>query len=137
MAARIYSDLTAWQLADGFKKEVFRLVSASPGARSDPRSRSQLLEAARVVDEDIAEGFLRRSPRDFARFLGFAKGSLAEAELRLRDGISEGHFVADDCREAFQLAKRATVALARLQASQVRYANSHRHGLPRSRGRRT
>jgi four helix bundle protein len=123
-----YRDLAAWQLAAAFKEELFRVQCASDRAQRDLRYRSQLLEAGSVVDKDIAEGFLRRSPRDFARFLGFALGSLAEAEERLRDGIALGYFTSAECEGCLNLAKRATVAIARLRASQYRYAESHRRG---------
>lgn len=135
MGAKVYSDLMAWQLADGFKREVMGLVRDRPRVQEDLRYRSQLLEAACVVDKDVAEGFLRRSPRDFARFLRFAHGSLAEAELRLRDGIILGYFSPAECAEAFRFAKRATVAITRLRDSQLRFAESPTAS-PRGRRRR-
>jgi four helix bundle protein len=129
MGARTYAELTAWQLAEQFKREVFRLQATSASAGRDLRYRSQLLEAAAVVEKDVAEGFLRASPGDFARFLGFALGSLAEAELRLRDGVLLGYFTDAACAESLQLAKRTSVALSRLRLSQ--FAAARRPARPR------
>jgi four helix bundle protein len=83
-------------------------VQSSPAARTDLRYRSQILEAARAVAKNIAEGFMRRSPLQFASFLDYAVASLAEAEDRLRDGIEEGYFSAQTSEPALVLAKRCT-----------------------------
>jgi four helix bundle protein len=130
---RRYQDFAAWQLAEGFKQEVFRLVRASPDALRDFRFRDQLRNAAGGISKHITEGYLRFSPLDFARFLDYALGSLGEAERRLGDGVELGYFAEVDCREAFRYARRSTVAIGRLKASQIRYAEGLRK---RDRGRR-
>ena len=120
VAVRHFRDLIAWQLADAFKNEVFRLVRQSPQAGKDLRYRDQLVNAASAVSKDVVEGFLRRSPADFRRFLDYALGSLAEAELRVEDGIGLGYFAAEDCQTALRYAKRCLVAMIRLKQSQLR-----------------
>jgi four helix bundle protein len=85
-----------------------------------------LVSAASAVSKDIAEGFLRHSAGDFARFLAFALGSLAEAEGRLEDGVELGYFPREHCAEAFRFARRAAVAMTRLKVSQQRYARQMR-----------
>ena len=115
-------DFAAWQLADGFKREVFRLVRQSRDASRDFKYRDQLRDAAAGITKHITEGYLRFSPLDFARFLDYALGSTGEAERRLRDGIELGYFPDADCREAFRFAKRCFVATLRLKQSQLRYA---------------
>ena len=107
-------DFAAWQLAEAFKKELFRLVRGSPEAFRDFRYRDQLRNAAGGISKHITEGFLRFSPLDFARFLDYALGSLGEAERRLRDGIELEYFAREDCCAAFQLAKRCSVATRKL-----------------------
>jgi len=126
MVARRYQDLIAFQTGTTFKRTLFRLVLASPGARSDLKFRSQILEAARSVPANIAEGFRRYSPGDFARFLDFSLASLAEAEERLADGIDLAYFRKDDCAEAFVLAKRCLTASIRLKHTQLRYLQERR-----------
>jgi four helix bundle protein len=121
MGVRRYDELIAWQLADAFKTEVFTLVKHSPSAGTDYRYRSQLMESSSAVSKDIAEGFLRYSAGDFARFLAFALGSLGEADRRLADGVELGHFTGEQCAEAFRFARRASVAITRLRQSQLSY----------------
>jgi four helix bundle protein len=121
MAVRRYQDLIAWQTADAFKSCVFQIVMRSAEARNDHRFRSQILESARSVPANIAEGFRRFSPREFARFLDYSLGSLAEAECRLADGTELGYFSAVECEEAFKLARRCLTASVRLKRSQQRF----------------
>jgi len=124
MAVRSYRDLIAWQLADRFKKEVFRLLRESPDAWNDLRFRNQLLDAATSVTSNLAEGFLRYSPGEFRKFIDYGLGSLAEAEGRLDDGIELRYFRADACAQAFLLARRCLTASIRLKQSQQRFMRS-------------
>jgi len=126
VGVRRYSELIAWQLAEAFKTEVFGLVKRSASAGADYRYCSQLVESSSAVSKDIAEGFLRYSAGDFARFLAYALGSLGEADRRLADGIELGHFSSAQCAEAFRFARRAAVAITRLRQSQLRYAANQR-----------
>ncbi len=126
MLVRRYKDLFAWQLGEGFKREVFRLVKASPEACRDLRYRGQLLDSASAVPKDLAEGFTRHSPAEMMRFIDYALGSLAEAKDRLADGVELDYFAGPDCEEAFRFAKRCTVASLRLKASQRDYLDRQR-----------
>ena len=118
---RRYQDLDTWKLTEAFKDEIHRIVLGSPEARHDLRYRGQILDAANRPSSDVAEGFMRFSPGDFARFLDYAVGSVAETERRLHDGIKVQYFPESRCREAFQLARRCTAAIISLKRSQVRY----------------
>ena len=120
MGVRRYQDLIAWQLADQFNEAVHTLVIDNPHASKDWRYRSQILDAASSVPANIAEGFLRFSPREFARFLSYAIASLAEAEGRIRDGVRRRYFDDERSSTAFQLARRCLTAAVRLRRSQLR-----------------
>lgn len=120
MGVRRYQDLFAWQSADMLRSEVVRLVLGSSAAAADWRYRSQILEAARSPAANVAEGFMRFSRGDFARFLDYGIGSIGEVEQRLRDGIELGYFPEGSCREAFRLARLCATACIRLKQSQRR-----------------
>ena len=128
-----YQELSAWKVADLFRRLVFRMVLGSPGAKTDFRFRTQLLEAARSVPANLAEGFRRNSPGDFARFIDYSLGSLAEAEERLTDGLLLGYFSETDHDAAFVLAKRTLTASVRLKHSQLKYAAERRQGQSKNR----
>ena len=109
-------DLVAFQLARQFKREVYRLLTEHPGDR-DYRYAGQLRGSASSVEANIAEGFYRVSPREFARFLLIARGSLGEAEVRIADGIDRGYFTDADCAAAYLLMKRTGAAIMALRKS--------------------
>ena len=126
MAARHFKELTAWQLAEAFKNEIFSVAKKHPRVMSDWKFRSQLLDAADAVPNDIAEGFVRKSPLTFANFLDYALGSLVEAERRLISGARLEFYEESVCQPALRLAKRCLTATIRLKQSQIRYAEERR-----------
>jgi four helix bundle protein len=117
MGVRRYQDLVAWQLAEAFKDEVFKLVLNSPGAMRDLRYKAQVLDSAAAVSSDIAEGFLRYLASEISTFLRYAQASLGEAERRLRDGIKLNYLREEDCQLAFRLCRRCAKATSRLRKS--------------------
>ena len=74
---RDHTELDAWQLSDAVQIEVERLIS-SPGFNRYPRLKDQMQRAADSPCPNIAEGFARFYPRENARFVRVAKGSLSE-----------------------------------------------------------
>ena len=117
---RRYEDFNAWKVGEAFREEIYGLVAKSKEAREDRKYCSQILDAADGIGSNIAEGFLRFSPGDFARFLDYSVACLGEAEHRLIKGIGRGYFPEAACAEALRFAKRAATAIVRLKQSQRR-----------------
>lgn len=82
MAGQNYRDLIVWQKSMDFVEEVYRLTARFP---SDERFglTVQMRRAAVNVPCKIAEGQGRAVPRDFARLLGLAHGSIREVETQV------------------------------------------------------
>jgi four helix bundle protein len=85
-----YRDLVAWQKAMSLAKKIYVLT------RSYPKEElygitSQMRRAAVSVPANIAEGRSRNHKKEFAHFLGFAKGSLAELQTFLMLSIDLGY----------------------------------------------
>jgi four helix bundle protein len=72
-----HTALDAWVLSDQLRDSVDRTIQRAV-FNDRPKLREQLREAAESPCPNIAEGFSRFYPRDFARFLRIAKGSLTE-----------------------------------------------------------
>ena len=77
-----FQDLKAWQLARELNRQIYAL-SASGAFGRDFALRDQIRRASISISSNIAEGFERRSPVDFARFLTIAKASGAEVLSQL------------------------------------------------------
>lgn len=74
-----FEDLRVWQSARELTKRVYR-ESGKGKLNRDFGLRDQLQRAAVSVMSNIAEGFDRRTKRDFANFLGTSRASLAETK---------------------------------------------------------
>jgi four helix bundle protein len=72
-----FEDLVAWQKARALAARVHNIVNSGQFAR-DYVFKNQLWSAALSVSSNIAEGFERYGPREFAHFLSIAKASCAE-----------------------------------------------------------
>ena len=102
---------------------MYRLLNGSRAAQRDYRYHDQLRNAALSTLANIVEGFQRRSAKQFIQFLSYSRGSHAEAETRLRDGIARGYFTSENCANALLLAKRCGQALLRLSQSLERFVD--------------
>jgi len=111
--AKSYEDLVAWQLAYELQREVFTLTATGSVAR-DFKFCDQIRDSSASASRNIAEGFGRFLPADFARFLRIARASLTETHHHLRDGRDRGYFTEGDHARLSLLAGRAAIATTRL-----------------------
>jgi 23S rRNA-intervening sequence protein len=85
---------------------------------------------------NLAEGFLRNSLRDFARYLRIANCCAEETGRWTQDGIDRGHYAAPDAEKAFALADRTNRLISGLIASLERIQDGERGPQARSAQRR-
>jgi four helix bundle protein len=76
--AEQFEDLHVWQEARILARGIYEKFGIGSPAERDFGFRDQIQRAAVSVMNNIAEGFERRTPTDFARFLDLAKGSCGE-----------------------------------------------------------
>ncbi len=77
-----FRDLVAWQKGIALCKQVYAVSTAFPDAERFGLI-SQIRRAAVSVPSNIAEGYGRRSTKDYVRFLNIARGSVAELITQL------------------------------------------------------
>jgi four helix bundle protein len=109
MAARRYRDLVCWQLAHQLRLRVYA-VTATSQASKDIKYCDQVRESIRSAERNIAEGFGRFRPGEFAKSLAIARGSLIETHNHLCDGADLEYLSDSDHVELCALADRATGA---------------------------
>lgn len=86
-----FEDILAWQKARETTKLVYQLTGENPFSK-DFGLRDQLRRASVSVMANIAEGFGRRSDKEFANFLNFAHGSTAECQSHLYIALDLEYF---------------------------------------------
>ena len=90
---RGYLNLIVWQKAMDLFELARKLVYVE--AQVDFKLRSQFVDAAQSVSANIAEGYARRSIKEYLQFLYTAAGSLAEALTRAI-GLNRVQVLSDD-----------------------------------------
>jgi four helix bundle protein len=90
-----FEELIVWKKARRLAKEVF-LATGQPSLRRQFALADQMRRAGVSIISNIAEGFERKSPRDFAHFLRYAKASCAELRSQLYLAYDIGGLTTED-----------------------------------------
>src|SRR5689334_4405539 len=90
-----FEDLFIWQKAVEFAKEIY-LLTERKGLRTDFGLRGQMRDAAVAISTNIAEGFERRSRKEYLNFLNIAKASAGESRSLLYVANQVGYITTDE-----------------------------------------
>src|SRR5215217_8102536 len=131
MPVRDFRDLVCWQLSYELKCEVFEFTATGRAAR-DFKFRDQIRDSSAATVRDIAEGFGRFLPADFAQFLRYAKASLMETQTSLIDARDRGYLDVKLYSRLASLARAALKATTNLLLAKLRQAEEQKR--IRSRG---
>ena len=92
-----HRDLLVWQKAMHFVTDIYEITASFP--RHELYGLvNQLRRAAVSVPSNIAEGFGRRSKKEFAQFLCHARGSQLEVETQLEIACNLKYLSQDQLR---------------------------------------
>ena len=123
---RDHTDLDVWKLCDELSDRVHE-ITARP-TFTDETLRGQLNEAADSPCPNVGEGFSRYYPRDNARFVRVAKGSVTEVIEHMAKVRKRGYATAEECDDICVLARRARGAIT----GYLLYLESARSPIPRA-----
>ena len=98
-----FEDIVAWQKARELVKEIYRLSGEGQFSR-DYGLRDQLRRAAVSVMLNIAEGFARKTSREFIQFLVVAHGSVAEVQSALYVALDQSYISQPQFESLYKLA---------------------------------
>jgi four helix bundle protein len=90
VALRSFEELDAWLAAHQLTLAVYRATADFPKHELFGLT-SQIRRSASSVEANLAEGFGRRSSKDFLRFTRMADGSLQETKCFLRLAFDLGY----------------------------------------------
>lgn len=82
MVVQSCEDLRVWQLSIQLVEMVYLLTDRFP-KKEQYRLVDQMCRAAISIPSNIAEGSKRHTTREYIRFVGIARGSLAELEPQM------------------------------------------------------
>ncbi len=95
-----FEDIQAWQKARELVKAVYGVCGVR-NYRGDYNLIDQTRRAAVSIMANIAEGFGRRSKKEFANFLNMAHGSVAEVECHLYVALDQNYITQKDFRNVY------------------------------------
>ena len=85
-----FEDLFTWQKGIELIKEIY-LITKKKGLKTDFGLKEQIRRAAVSIPTNIAEGFERRSRKEYLNFLNIAKGSSDEVRSLLYVAFQIGY----------------------------------------------
>lgn len=109
-----HRDLDVWQKSIELVELIYRLSARFPDNEKFGLT-SQIRRSAVSIPANIAEGAGRNGTREFIRFLGIARGSLAKTETHLTLSMRLGLTDADQAQPVRELMTTVGKMLTRLK----------------------
>jgi len=109
-----FEDIHAWKRTRILVKILYGISNERP-FRNDVELRRQIRRCGISVMANIAEGFGRKSKREFANFLNIAHGSAAELQSHLYIAHDIGYIVAKDFKSLYQETEEISKMILGLQ----------------------
>ena len=107
-----FEDIKAWQEARKLAMMVYEAVKSNNGFSNDNQFVEQLQSAAVSIMSNIAEGFSRRSRKEFIQFLSAAKGSAAEVQSQLYVALDQSYITKEKFKEIYSKSDEVSVLIA-------------------------
>ena len=110
-----FEDIKAWQKAREVTAKIYE-STADPAFSKDFGLRDQIRRSTVSIMANIAEGFGRRTNREFANFLVIAHGSAAETQSHLYIALDLGYIdqaVFDDIYNSLDEVSKMTMGLCK------------------------
>ena len=107
---RSFEDLFVWQLAIELVKKIYLLTNTG-FLKNDFALKDQFRRASISIPTNVAEGFERRSRKEYLNFLNIAKGSAGELRSLLRVAFEIGYLDNPDYEQLRETAARVSACL--------------------------
>ena len=106
-----FEEIMAWQKARELVRETYRVCAAPPFSR-DFGLKDQICRAAVSAMTNVAEGFGRKSSKDFAHFLDIARGSTLEVQSLLYVARDLNYLQATEFEKLYKIAEETISLIA-------------------------
>ena len=105
-----FEDLEVWQLSRELVKSIYKLTSGTKFSK-DFGLANQIQRSAVSIMSNIAEGFERKSKKEFINFLYIAKGSCGELRSQLYIALDLNYINKDEFQTNYQSAEKISKSL--------------------------
>jgi len=99
-----FEDLTCWQQARKLSRMVYKATNLNPPFRKDLRLSGQIQAASTSIMANIAEGFIRRSDKEFIQYLFIAMSSASEVQSHLYVALDQKYITHERFDEIYKQA---------------------------------
>ncbi|MGI8639300.1 MAG: four helix bundle protein [Pyrinomonadaceae bacterium] len=106
-----FEDLFTWQKGIELVKAIY-LITEKKGLKADFGLKEQIRRAAVSIPTNIAEGFERRSRKEYLNFLNIAKGSSGEVRSLLYVAFEVGYIDETEHKHLREKAKFISSSIA-------------------------
>jgi four helix bundle protein len=100
-----FEEIEAWQQARKLVNLVYAAINQNSIFQKDYRLLNQIQGAAVSVMSNIAEGFCRRSNKEFIQFLFVSKSSAAEVQSQLYVALDQNYITQDTFNKIYNQAE--------------------------------
>ncbi len=101
-----FEDLECWKESRILVQRVYE-ITKDGNFKKDMRLTSQIQSAATSCMANIAEGFIRRSHKEFIQFLYISMSSSAEVKSHLYVALDQGYIEKEDFNTLYDQADKA------------------------------
>jgi four helix bundle protein len=115
-----FEDIEAWQEARKLVTMVYEVIKNNPQFRKDFRLVNQVQDAAVSSMSNVAEGFSRRSNKEFIQFLFISKSSVAEVQSQFYVALDQEYIAKADFGRIYDQAEM----VSKLDSGFIKYLYS-------------
>ena len=115
-----FEDIKAWQEARKLVKLVYKAINNSKNFKQDFRLVNQLQGSAVSTMANIAEGFARKSNKEFIQYLFISKSSAAEVQSHLYVALDQNYITEKDFNKIYEQAE----IVAKMDSGFIKYLRS-------------
>ena len=115
-----FEEIEAWQEARKLVKLVYEVINKNKEFKRDYRLVGQIQGAAVSTMSNIAEGFSRKSNKEFIQYLFISKSSAAEVQSHLYVAIDQAFITQNDFEKLYAQAD----VVSKLDSGFIKYLTS-------------
>ena len=121
MTIERFEDIEAWKEARILVSFVYKAIASNEVFRKDFRLTNQIQGAVISTMSNIAEGFSRKSNKEFIQFLFISKSSAAEVQRQLYVALDQNYISQDTFIQIYNQAE----TVSKLNSGFIKYLKTH------------